>query len=120
MSTKVDCNKTHSEEFSSEIIEGLRGKGSILIVTHDHPDPDALAAAVALQHLILVKTGQEATIAFGGVIGRRENLVMVNELEIKAKAIDDLDLDTLTRSAWSIPSRGPAIILIRLIGASTW
>jgi nanoRNase/pAp phosphatase (c-di-AMP/oligoRNAs hydrolase) len=44
--------------------------------------------------LILVKTGQEATIAFGGVIGRRENLVMVNELEIKSTSIDDLDLDT--------------------------
>jgi nanoRNase/pAp phosphatase (c-di-AMP/oligoRNAs hydrolase) len=94
MTSKNDCNKSHSKEFSNEIVEGLRGKGSILIVTHDHPDPDALAAAVALQHLILVKTGQEATIAFGGVIGRRENLVMVKELEIKAKSIDDLDLDT--------------------------
>lgn len=93
MNSKIDCNKCHSEEFSTEIIEGLRGKGSILIVTHDHPDPDALAAAVALQHLLLVKTSQEATIAFGGIIGRRENLVMVNELEIKAKSIDDLDLD---------------------------
>jgi nanoRNase/pAp phosphatase (c-di-AMP/oligoRNAs hydrolase) len=94
MTSKKDCNKSHSEEFSTEIIEGLRGKGSILIVTHDHPDPDALAAAVALKHLLLVKTGQEATIAFGGVIGRRENLVMVNELEIKSTSIDDLDLDT--------------------------
>lgn len=76
------------------LIEWLRGKGSILIVTHDHPDPDALAAAFALQHLILVKTGQEATIAFGGGIGRRENLVMVQQLEIKAQPIDDLDLDS--------------------------
>ena len=94
MSRKTDCNLSHSEEFSVGIIEWLRGKGSILIVTHDHPDPDALAAAFALQHLILVKTGQEATIAFGGVVGRRENLVMVSELEIKAKSIGDLDLDT--------------------------
>ncbi len=94
MSHKTDCNLSHSEEFSAGIIEWLRGKGSILIVTHDHPDPDALAAAFALQHLVLVKTGQEATIAFGGVIGRRENLVMVSELEIKSKPIRDLDLDT--------------------------
>lgn len=94
MSPKNDCNQTHSKEFSTGIIEWLRGKGSILIVTHDHPDPDALAAAFALQHLILVKTGQDATIAFGGVIGRRENLVMVNELAIKAQPIDGLDLDT--------------------------
>jgi len=94
MSPKNDCNQTHSKEFSTGIIEWLRGKGSILIVTHDHPDPDALAAAFALQHLILVKTGQDATIAFGGVIGRRENLVMVKELEIKAQPIEGLDLDT--------------------------
>jgi len=94
MSRKTDYNLSHSEEFSVGIVEWLRGKGSILIVTHDHPDPDALAAAFALQHLILVKTGQEATIAFGGVIGRRENLVMVNELEIKSRPIGDLDLDT--------------------------
>jgi nanoRNase/pAp phosphatase (c-di-AMP/oligoRNAs hydrolase) len=94
MNDAVSCNLNHSKEFSSGIIEWLRGKGSILIVTHDHPDPDALAAAFALQHLILIKTGQEATIAFGGVIGRRENMVMVNELEIKAKAIEELDLDT--------------------------
>jgi len=90
----VNCNKSHSEDFSAGIIEWLRGKSPILIVTHDHPDPDALAAAFALKHLILVKTGQDATITFGGVIGRRENLVMVNQLEIKATAIDQLDLDS--------------------------
>ena len=93
MNQAVACNLNHSEEFSTGLIEWLRGKGSILIVTHDHPDPDALAAAFALQHLILVKTGQEATIAFGGVIGRRENLVMVDELGIKSKPIEGLDLD---------------------------
>jgi nanoRNase/pAp phosphatase (c-di-AMP/oligoRNAs hydrolase) len=94
MNDAIACNLSHSKEFSTGIIEWLRGKGAILIVTHDHPDPDALAAAFALQHLILVKTGQKATITFGGGIGRRENLVMVKELEIKAKAIEDLDLDT--------------------------
>ena len=35
------CNLSHSAEFSAEIIEWLRGKAPILIVTHDHPDPDA-------------------------------------------------------------------------------
>ncbi len=47
-----------------------------------------------MQHLILIKTGQTATIAFGGGIGRRENLVMAKQLEIKSKSIDELDLDT--------------------------
>lgn len=94
MNQKIDCNLSHSKDFSTEIIEWLRGKGTILIVTHDHPDPDALAAAFALQHLIHVKTGQKATIAFGGVIGRSENMVMVRQLEIKAVPLDGLDLDS--------------------------
>lgn len=86
-----DCNLNHSREFSTSLIEWLRGKGSILIVTHDYPDPDALAAACALQHLILVKTGQEATIAFGGTVNRAENRVMVQQLEIRFVFLSDID-----------------------------
>ena len=82
-----------SQERAGQLVEWVRGKGRILIVAHDNPDPDSLAAAFALRHLFLVKTGQEATIAFGGVIGRGENQLMVRELEIDAVAIDTLDLD---------------------------
>lgn len=84
---------SHSESFSTELIEWMRGKSPILIVTHDHPDPDALAASYALRHLLLVKTGQEATIAFGGGIGRGENKVMVQRLEIPTVPIDKLNLE---------------------------
>lgn len=80
-------------QFINDLVEWLRGKGRILIVAHDAPDPDALASACALQSLILVRTGQEAVITYGGVIGRRENRVMVDELEIRAVPIDSLDLD---------------------------
>jgi len=85
---------SHSETFSSQLIEWFRGKGPILIVTHDHPDPDALASSYALRHLFLVKIGQEATIAFGGRIGRGENKEMVKRLEIPTVPIDGLDLDS--------------------------
>ncbi|MDT8441971.1 MAG: DHH family phosphoesterase [Desulfuromonadales bacterium] len=87
----TDCNLNHSNEFSTRLIEWLRGKGSILIVTHDYPDPDALAAACALQHLILIKTGQEATIAFGGTVNRAENRVMVQQLEIRSVCLSEID-----------------------------
>jgi nanoRNase/pAp phosphatase (c-di-AMP/oligoRNAs hydrolase) len=84
---------TRSRDFSSQFIEWVRGKGHVLIVAHDNPDPDSLAAAFALRHLLLIKTGQDATIAFGGIIGRGENRVMVQKLEISAVPIDRLDLD---------------------------
>jgi nanoRNase/pAp phosphatase (c-di-AMP/oligoRNAs hydrolase) len=84
---------SRSKVKSDQLIEWVRGKGRILIVTHDNPDPDSLASAYALKHLFLIKTGQEATIAFGGVIGRSENREMVRELEIEAVPIRRVDLD---------------------------
>ncbi len=83
---------SHSETFSSQLIEWARGKSPILIVTHDHPDPDALAAAYALRHLFLIKTGQEATIAFGGRVGRSENKELIKRLEIPTVPIEALEL----------------------------
>jgi len=82
-----------SRIFSGRFLEWLRGKGRVLIMAHDNPDPDSLAAAMALKHLILVKTGIEATIGYGGIIGRGENRIMVEKLEIKAVHVDQLDFD---------------------------
>ena len=83
------CGSPLVEQF----IDWVRGKGRILIVTHDNPDPDALAAAFALRHLLLVGTGETAVVAFGGVIGRSENRLMVDALELELVPIADLDFD---------------------------
>ncbi len=74
------------------LIEWVRGRGKILIVCHDNPDPDSIAAAVALRHLLLMKTGLDAVLAYGGVIGRSENRKMVELLEISLLPIAELDL----------------------------
>lgn len=77
----------------AELIEWMRGRGRVLIVTHDNPDPDSIAAAVALRHLLLVKTGQDAVITYGGIVGRGENRSMVELLEIPLVPIAELDID---------------------------
>jgi len=82
---------TAAHLFSQQIIDRVRGKHNILIVTHDNPDPDALATAYALSHMLLMTTGEQAVIASGGVIGRRENRTMVEKLEIEIAALDDID-----------------------------
>jgi nanoRNase/pAp phosphatase (c-di-AMP/oligoRNAs hydrolase) len=55
----------------------------LLILTHDFPDPDALASAFALQHLAQSAFGIEARIAYGGIVGRMENRAMVRTLRIR-------------------------------------
>jgi len=54
----------------------------LLIVTHDFPDPDALAAAYGLHHLAKVAFGIESRIAYRGEVGRMENRAMVRLLRI--------------------------------------
>ncbi len=75
------------------LIEWIRGKGRILILGHDNPDPDSIAAAVALRHLFLVKTGQDAVLAYGGMIGRSENRMMVESLDIPLVPLSGVDLE---------------------------
>lgn len=64
------------------LLDWARGKGRILIIIHDHPDPDCLASAMALRHLFTMKLARDADIAFSGMIHRRENSVMAKELQI--------------------------------------
>jgi len=57
----------------------------LLILTHDFPDPDALASAYGLQHLAQSVFGLSARIAYCGEIGRMENKTMVRLLRIPAR-----------------------------------
>ncbi len=54
----------------------------LLIMTHDYPDPDALASAYALLYLADQVFGIKSRTAYGGAIGRSENRQMVRLLKI--------------------------------------
>src|SRR5512141_457393 len=66
----------------AEHVEAPSGRGRWLVLTHDNPDPDALAAAVVLAALLRRAFGRPATAAYGGIIGRAENREMVRVLGI--------------------------------------
>ncbi len=59
----------------------------LLILTHDYPDPDALAAAMALGYLAQEYFNIPSKITYGGVIGRSENRAMVRILKIPVHKI---------------------------------
>ena len=66
--------------FNLEAALGNLGTGTCLILTHDNPDPDALAAAIGLRDLLAAETGLKLTLGYGGTIGRAENRVLVSSL----------------------------------------
>lgn len=82
-----------AREFSDQLLSWARGRGRILIVVHDNPDPDCLASALALRHLFIMKLGEEPVIAFSGMIARSENLAMARELSIPLTPLSIIDLD---------------------------
>src|SRR5665647_1489523 len=68
--------------YTDSMLTWVSGRGRILVVVHDNPDPDSLASAMALRHLFAVRLNREAVIAFSGMIGRSENLAMAKSLQI--------------------------------------
>lgn len=63
----------------------------LLIVTHDHPDPDAMAAAYALYYLVKERYGIRARIVHRGQIGRMENQTMVRMLRLPIHPVQEED-----------------------------
>ena len=64
------------------MLEALDGSRRLTIVTHDHPDPDALASAAGLRHLLHVTSRVACSIAFGGMVGRPENRALVRMMKL--------------------------------------
>ncbi len=83
----------HSKEHSDAMLEWLQGKGKTIIIIHDNPDPDCLASAMALRHLLAMKLSRDAVITFSGMIGRSENIALAKELEITLTPLGMVNLD---------------------------
>jgi nanoRNase/pAp phosphatase (c-di-AMP/oligoRNAs hydrolase) len=65
-------------------------RGRWLILTHDNPDPDALASAAVLALLLKRRYRGSVTIGYGGIIGRAENLEMVRGLHLRLSRVRHL------------------------------
>ncbi|MFA6450573.1 MAG: DHH family phosphoesterase [bacterium] len=63
----------------------------VAILTHNNPDPDAIAAAMGFSFLLKRHFKVDSTIYYGGIIGRVENRLMVQHLKIPLKNIRDFD-----------------------------
>lgn len=79
------------------VLEVLAGARRVLILAHDYPDPDALAAAHALRTACERRLGVECAVAFGGHVGRAENRAMVRELALAHLAAETLDFGAWER-----------------------
>jgi len=98
--TRMSLYPRHAESARAKLdrlIEYARGHKRALILTHDNPDPDSIAAGVALAHLLERLAGVEAIVAYGGIVGRAENRALIRVLKLPVVPVarvvfDDFDL----------------------------
>lgn len=86
-------NLRSTKDFTDALLDWTRGRGKVLIIIHDNPDPDSLASAMALRHLLTMKLNRDSVIAFSGMICRGENIAMARELEIYLTPMETVDID---------------------------
>jgi nanoRNase/pAp phosphatase (c-di-AMP/oligoRNAs hydrolase) len=65
-----------------KLVKLFQEKTSLLIVMQDNPDPDSIAAAVALRKIANSAAGLKCSIAHGGTVGRSENRALVRYLNL--------------------------------------
>jgi nanoRNase/pAp phosphatase (c-di-AMP/oligoRNAs hydrolase) len=75
------------------------GSGRWLVLTHDSPDPDAIASATILARLLRSHFRPKVTIAHGGIIGRAENKEMVRALRLEMSRMRNIRLEHYQRFA---------------------
>lgn len=73
--------------------DALLPASSCLVVTHNYPDPDCIAAAFGLQHLLSFWGVARVDIGYSGYVGRAENREMIERLCIPLTHLSDIQWD---------------------------
>jgi nanoRNase/pAp phosphatase (c-di-AMP/oligoRNAs hydrolase) len=85
------ADKAHAGGLARKLYSLLSGwEGTLGIVTHNNPDPDAIGSAMALAAIAKNANPQKlkCRIFYDGIIGHQENRTMVNLLDIRMEKLD--------------------------------
>ena len=85
--------KNHTTRRSDRFLAGLANAGSVIFVSHVHPDPDSLGSMLGLAHLITSCLDKPTRLTRDGAICRAENRVAGRESETPARADRGHDLE---------------------------
>jgi nanoRNase/pAp phosphatase (c-di-AMP/oligoRNAs hydrolase) len=71
----------------------LKGKKRMAIGMQDNPDPDSIAAAIALRKLVHHFSNVDCSFLHGGSVGRAENRALVKYLNINLRHFEEVKLE---------------------------
>ena len=114
--------ESEAQRLLEKLLAAVDPERPVAIYTHDQPDPDSIASAYALQHLLARRLDAEGVIAFGGTIGRATNRAMVEHLGIRLRPLGSIKFENYGTHCMidtqpemgnhSIPARLPIAIAI--------
>jgi nanoRNase/pAp phosphatase (c-di-AMP/oligoRNAs hydrolase) len=82
--------KTAVQERAKALVALLSGRKRLLVLTHDNPDPDSLASALALRRLAWEKLRMPSRFGLSGRVMRAENRTMVRCLGLEMVPVSEL------------------------------
>lgn len=86
MTTTLPSTRVH------ELLDALRGRSRVLVLSHNNPDPDSMGGAFGLRYLLEHELGVQTSFGYRGDIFRAENLEMVRRLGLGMVRLEDLDV----------------------------
>ena len=103
------ADRRQPEPSLESVLEDLdrvaQGRGAAVAMTHDNPDPDAMASAAGVGFLLEARHGIPTRLAYGGIIGRAENRELVRLLKLPMIPVSRVDPHRGRRGG---PRRHPA------------
>jgi nanoRNase/pAp phosphatase (c-di-AMP/oligoRNAs hydrolase) len=88
-----------SENHLEALAQVVADRTSLLILPHNDPDPDAIAASVGLRYLLKERFGVESWIGYRGHIGRAENKALARYLKNPLRRLQRGDLRSAQKIA---------------------
>ena len=84
--------RTQSIARTQALLDRLRPRKRLLVLTHTNPDPDSMASAMGLRLLVDRKLGLPTDIALSGRVMRAENRELVRSVDLRMVPHDSLEL----------------------------
>jgi len=103
---RVDMSKTRTTR-SDRLLQTLSAYARVFVVTHDNPDPDAIATGWAVATLIRERLSCQVRLIGGGEIMRAENRHMVKILRPPIELVRKMDCLQATDAAIVLVDCGP-------------
>jgi nanoRNase/pAp phosphatase (c-di-AMP/oligoRNAs hydrolase) len=81
------------EKHLESLLKAVEGAERLLILSHNDPDPDAIASALALRYLVQQRLGIQGEAVYKGIVGRAENKALMRYLEYPLRRLICFDPD---------------------------